>query len=320
VSLAVCLLFYGSVLCVVAPRLLPYLVRGDGAPRLAVAVWFVVLAGVLASWAGAAASLVVHVVRTWNRPDPLAVQACLAEVRSAAGGHSGVAMQVGLAVTAMVLSGFIITLGARAGRSLVRARAATRRHARSARIVGRRVDGVDGLVVDAVQKIAYCLGGRCGTVVITSAAVAALHRPQLEAVLTHERAHLAGRHHLLLAVTRALAASLPQVRLFTAAEAEVARLVEMCADDVAARRHSAGTVISAILALAGVDPIPAVALGASSVGVYARVARLADPGTAALRRRAGLLMAAVTGIIVLAPLLLVWAATSGLPACGPFTA
>lgn len=319
-SLAVCLLFYGAVLSVVAPRLLPYLAGSGSAPRLAVAAWLLVLGGVLASWAAAAAALIVHLVRTWNRPDPFALQACLAEVRSAAAGHSGLAMQVGLAVTAIVLSGFIIALGARAGRSLARARAATRRHARSARIIGRRVDGVDGLVVDAVQKIAYCLGGRPGTVVITSAAVAALERPQLDAVLTHERAHLAGRHHVLLAVTRALATSVPQMRLFTAAEAEVARLLEMCADDVAARRHSAGTVVSAILALAGVDPIPAVALGASSVGVCARVARLADPDTAARRLRAGLLMAAVTGIIVVAPLLFVWAATSGLPACGPFIA
>ncbi|MDZ4266075.1 MAG: M56 family metallopeptidase, partial [Mycobacterium sp.] len=89
---------------------------------------------------------------------------------------------------------------------------------------------MDGLVIDAPQKAAYCLGGRTGTIVITSAALAALERPHLDAVLAHERAHLAGRHHLLLSVTRALTAGLPRMRLFTVAHTEVARLLEMCAD------------------------------------------------------------------------------------------
>jgi Zn-dependent protease with chaperone function len=76
------------------------------------------------------------------------------------------------------------------------------------------------------QKMAYCLGGLPGTVVVTSAAVAALDRHHPDAVLAHERAHLAGRHHLLLGITRALAASLPRLRLFTVAHKEVARLLE----------------------------------------------------------------------------------------------
>jgi Zn-dependent protease with chaperone function len=320
VSVAVCLLLYGAVVCVAAPRLLPYLTRGGSTPGAAVAVWLIVVASVLASWAAAAAALAVHVVRTWNRPDPFALAACLAQVRSAATGHSGLAMQAGLVVPTLVLSAFVVVLAARVGRSLVTARARSRRHAESARIVGRRVAGVDGLVVDAPQKMAYCLGGRQGTVVITSAAVAALQRPHLDAVLAHERAHLAGRHHLLLTVTRALAVSLPRVRLFTVAEAEIARLLEMCADDTAARRHGTAALLSAILTLAGANPIPSTALGATSVGVCARVTRLTDPDTAARRLYARVLLAAFTGVIVAAPLLSVWAAASGFAACGPFTA
>jgi len=320
VSVAVCLLLYGAVVCVLAPRLLPYLTRGGSAPRAAVAVWLIVVASVLASWAAAAATLSVHVARTWNRPDPLALAACLAQVRSAAAGHSGLALQVGLVVPAVVLSAFVVVLAARVGRSLLTAREGSRRHAESARIIGRRVAGVDGLVVDAPQKMAYCLAGRPGTVVITSAAVAALQRPHLDAVLAHERAHLAGRHHLLLAMTRALAASLPRIRLFTVAQAEVARLLEMCADDTAARRHSTTALLGAILSLTSSDPIPVTALGASSVGVCARVTRLTDPDTAARRLRARLLLAAFIGVIVAAPVLTVWAAASGFPACGPFIA
>ena len=319
-SVAVGLLLYGAVVCAAAPRLLPYMTRGGSAPGAAVAVWLIVVASVLASWAAATAVLAVYVARTWNRPDPMALAACLAQVRSAAAGHNGLAMQAGLVVPTLVLSGFVVALAARVGRSLVTARAGSRRHAESARIIGRRVAGVDGLVVDAPQKMAYCLGGRPGTVVITSAAVAALERPHLDAVLAHERAHLAGRHHLLLTVTRALAASLPRVRLFTVAQAEVARLLEMCADDTAARRYGSAALLSAILTLAGANPIPSTALGATSVGVYARVTRLTSPDTAVRRAGARVLLAAFTGVILAAPLLTVWASASGFTACGPFIA
>ncbi|MGA7131348.1 MAG: M56 family metallopeptidase, partial [Mycobacterium sp.] len=207
---------------------------------------------------------------------------------------------------------------------LLRARASSRRHARSAHIVGRRVAGVDGLVLEAPQKMAYCLGGRPGTIVITSAAIATLEPPHLDAVLAHERAHLAGRHHLLLAATRALAASLPRIRLFTLAETEVAWLLEMCADDTAARRHGPAALLAALLALAGADPIPSAALGANTVGVCARVMRLTEPDTAAARVRARVLLTAVTAVIVFGPFA-VWAGVHnltphGVTHCGPFTA
>jgi Zn-dependent protease with chaperone function len=320
VSVAICLLLYGAVVCVVAPRLLPYLTRSGSVPVAAVAVWLIVVVSVLASWIAAAAALAVHAARTWNQPDPMAVAACLAEVRSAAGGHSGPTIQIGLVVATLVVSAFVVVLASRAGRFLVGARARNRRHAQSARIIGRRVAGVGGLVVDAPQKMAYCLGGRPGTIVITSAAVAALERPHLDAVLAHERAHLAGRHHLLHAVMRALAASVPQIRLFTVAQAEVGRLLEMCADDSAARRHGTASLLAAILTLASPHPIPSAALGATSVGVCARVARLTDPDTAVRRLCASVLLAASAGVFVAAPLLAAFAAASGFTACGPFIA
>jgi Zn-dependent protease with chaperone function len=320
VSVAVCLLLYGAVVCVVAPRLLPYLTRGGSAPVAAVAVWLIVVASVLVSWVAAAAALVVYAARTWHRPDPLALAACLAEVRSAVAGNSGLAMQIGLVAATAVLSAFVVVLASRVGRFLTTARVSSRRHAESARIIGRRVAGIDGLVIDAPQKVAYCVGGRPGTVVITSAAVAALERPHLDAVLAHERAHLAGRHHLLLTATRALATSVPQLRLFTVAHAEVARLLEMCADDCAARRHGPTALLAAIVSLTSPNPIPTTALGATSIGVTARATRLTEPDTAARRLGAHLLLAIFASAVVAAPVLLVWASASGVPACGPFIA
>lgn len=323
-SVAVCLLLYAAVVCMVGPRLLPPLTRRGSAPRAAVAVWLIMLTSVLASWAAAAVALVVYVARTWTQPDPLAVRACFAAWRSAAAGQHGVGTQIGLWALTLVVGAFTVTLAARVGQSMLRARACSRRHARSAHIIGRRVAGVDGLVLDAPQKMAYCLGGRPATIVITSAAIATLEPPHLDAVLAHERAHLAGRHHLLLAATRALAASLPRIRLFTVAETEIAGLLEMCADDTAARRHGTAALLAAILALAGADPIPSAALGVNTVGVCARVIRLTDPDTAAARIRARLLLAAVTAVIVFGPVV-VWAgvhslAPHGLTQCGHFTA
>lgn len=318
-SVALCLLLYAAVVGVAAPRVLPRLTRRDAAPQAAVTAWLVVLASVLGSWIAAAAALAVHVANSWNRPDPLALNACFAALRSAAAGHSGLAAQVVLITSTLLVSGFVVMLAVRIARRLLRARACRHRHARSARIVGRRVAGVDGVVVDAPQKMAYCLGGRRGTIVITSAAVETLDRPHLQAVLAHERAHLAGRHHLLLAATQALAASMPRVRLFTVAHADVARLLEMCADDAAARRHGSAALLSAILALVDADPIPSVALGASTVGVFARVTRLVNPDTAARRVRARLVLASVTGVVMIGPLI-AWAAMYALTACGVFTA
>jgi Zn-dependent protease with chaperone function len=323
-SIAVCLLLYAAVVCVVAPRLLPPLTRRGSAPRAAVVVWLIMLISVLASWAGAAAALVVYVARTWTKPDPLAMRACFAAWRSAATGQHGVWTQIGLWALTLVVGAFTVTLATRVGRSMLRARASSRRHARSAHIIGRRVAGVDGLVLDAPQKAAYCLAGRPGTIVITSAAIATLEPPHLDAVLAHERAHLAGRHHLLLAATRALAASLPRIRLFTMAETQIAELLEMCADDTAARRHGPAALLAAILALAGADPIPSAALGANTVGVCARVRRLTDPDTPAARIRARLLLTAATAVIVFGPVV-VWAGAHNLAPhtlshCGHFTA
>jgi Zn-dependent protease with chaperone function len=111
--------------------------------------------------------------------------------------------------------------------------------------------------------------------VITRAALTTLNDAQLGAVLAHERAHLHGRHHLLLALTGALAKILPGSRLFTDGAAEIARLVEMCADDFAARRHGGDTVVDALVALTIGTPkgaaAPAAALGAAGIGVADRV-------------------------------------------------
>ncbi|CRK55249.1 Peptidase M48, Ste24p precursor [Alloactinosynnema sp. L-07] len=311
-SVAACLLLYSFAVAVVAPRLLPRWTRTGAAPRLGVTAWLVAIGSVPASWFAATAFLVVELVRDWNRPGGI-VGTCFAALQVVAVGGAGVVLQFGLfTLTALVLGGAAV-LAVRLGRSLVRARSRTHDHARMARVVGRRIPGSDAVVLDAPERLAYCVAGRPDTIVVTSGALDALDDHHLDAVLAHERAHLAGRHHLLLAATRGLAAVLPRVGLFATGATEIARLVEMCADDEAARDHGSRTVLGALLALSGAASLPTGALGATGVGVLARAERLAEP--AGLRRRmyTRLSLATVVTLLAVGPVL----AAVGVSLCDP---
>jgi Zn-dependent protease with chaperone function len=137
----------------------------------------------------------------------------------------------------------------------------------------------------------------------TSGALAVLDSGQLTAVLRHERAHLAGRHHLLLAITRSLAAILPGVPLFERAGTEVTRLAEMRADDVAARHGERRTLLSALLTM-GAGPAagsaPAAWLAATGGVIAARMHRLANPPARARSLAQGLALVILTAAIVAA--------------------
>lgn len=319
-SVASCLLLYSFAVAVLAPRLLVRLTRAGVAPRLGVGVWLATIGSMVASWAVAAGFLAGELVSDWNQPGRSLVSACFAELRAVAAGRYGLAVQIGLfALTAFAATALTV-LAWRLGRALLRARTSTHEHARMARLAGRHVEGVEAIVLDAPQRAAYCVAGRPHTVVVTSAALAALDERHLDAVLSHERAHLAGRHHLLLAFTRGLAAILPRIELFTTGAAEVARLLEMCADDAAARTHGSRTVLRALLALSGAAPIPAGALGATGVGVLARAERLAAPAEPARRLRVRLLLSTAAAMVVAGPLLTGLLAATGLAMCGPMSA
>jgi hypothetical protein len=88
-----------------------------------------------------------------------------------------------------------------------------------------------------------------------------------------KRAHLAGRHHLLLTIGSTLGRAVPWLLLFTRIGPEVAGLLEMRADDIAARRHGRRTVAAAIAAMTR-QPAPAGALGAAGPSALTRGLRL----------------------------------------------
>lgn len=160
----------------------------------------------------------------------------------------------------------------------------------------------DAHVLDVEQPLAYAVPGDGGRVVVTSGAVALLARDEMAAVLAHEHAHLRGRHHLVLLPVRAARDLMPRSRVVRRAHREVAGLLELAADDRAARATGAAPVARAVAALAGGAAGPAVAirvrrLSGNAIGLSAAT-RLAVVGLAAVL--VGLPAAVVVGPVALA--------------------
>jgi len=294
------LLVFGYTLAVAwpVPVLLSRLTRHGISARLGLAAWLTAMASVLASAGAAVALLAGAAIAGLPR---LAEAVC----RSVAGRactpvvYRSAAFEVPLGAAAIVATLAAAVLAWRYGRALQRAGRRTRDHAEAARITGRRLPEAGDsegatVVLDAAQPAAYCVPGRPAAIVLTSGALAVLDRDQLGAVLAHERAHLAGRHHLLISLSRGLAASFPGVPVFTRGPAEVARLAELCADDAAARRTGRPALVAALLAMGTGAAVPAPALAVTSGAVTARVDRLLDPPRPGRHARYGIALAAVT--------------------------
>jgi Zn-dependent protease with chaperone function len=315
-SVAICLLLYSFAVATLSPWVLLRLTRAGTVPRLGVVAWLAAMVSVVASWLTATALLVVSLTRNWDQPGRLA-SACFATLRRVVEGSSGALLQAGLFILAAAAASALSTLGWRSGRSLWRTRTLSRGHAERARVIGRRIDGVDAIVVDAPERAAYCVAGRPDTIVVTRAALDALTDRHLQAVLAHERAHLAGRHHHVLAFARALAVAIPRVALFSTGAREIARLLEMAADDTAARSHGSQTLLDALLALSLGVLAPHGAIAAAGTDVLARAERLAEPFSVRNKWSTRLLLTATTLLIAGGPLIPVALAAVGAMWCYP---
>jgi Zn-dependent protease with chaperone function len=284
------------------------------------AAWIAAMASVLGSWVVAVGLLGDELVEAWGHLDG-AFGGCVAVLAALAGGGGGAIVQAGMVVAVALTSLGVALVVARVVLALRRARADTRRHADAAVLAARGTPRGPGgaLVVDAQHRSVYCLPGWTSTIVITRAALDVLDEPQLAAVLAHERAHLTGRHHQLLAFTAAMARILPASRLFTGGAAEVTRLAELSADDAAARRHGRDTVVDALLALCAPNPsapspLPVPGLGVTGVGVADRVERLLFPPDPAHARLA---QAATAAALLLGPLTMGALVLTQSPLCAP---
>ena len=194
-------------------------------------------------------------------------------------------------------------------------------HAQTARLAGQVEPALGAVVVEHPQPAAYCVAGRCPTVIVTTSAVASLDSGQLEAVLAHERAHLAGQHHRLKAAARIARQVIPFLPLLRDAETQVARLAELHADDAAARTTDPGALATALVVLAtpaqatAAQATPTPVLAAAATDAVQRIHRLLGPREplGLLRRH---LLRATAAALALTPLLLALAPAAAALALG----
>ncbi|MGW4474444.1 M56 family metallopeptidase [Nonomuraea sp. NPDC004354] len=301
---AVILACYAVAVAVLLPARLSRARWAERAPRLAIAMWLAACASVAGS---APLALLAATVPADTIGHGLADLFELCTMILAEG--PGAAAWAGLGAGALVAG----RLGACLGGVLAKARSERRRHAESLALLGRPDRELGAVVVDYAEPLVYCLPGRAATTVITTAALRSLNGEQVAAVLAHERAHVRGRHHLVLAAGEAFARAFPFVPLFSAARAEVARLVELRADDVAASRHPRVQVAAALVGLA-TGRVPAFVMGAGGESALARVRRMLRPAAPLGRRQR------VAGLAAVASLLAGPAAVAAVPGLAAFVA
>jgi hypothetical protein len=269
-SIDACLALYGLLTALALPFVLERQPM-ERRPRLGVAAWLIATVSVIASWLGGGWILAHH-------PDPLSR-----------------ALGVGL----------VGVVGTRLCWALTRTWMVTRQrramHVDAAALLGRHDRTLGAVVLDSPEPAAYCLprpGG--GLVVVTTGAASMLSPAQLLAVLEHERAHLAGRHHALLGLGQALSQVVPGLPLFRRLGDQIHRLLEMQADDAAARVYGPRTVASAIATM-GAAITPLGAMGVSGSTATARVLRLLGDDRGRGARHFATLLAAT--VLALAPYL-----------------
>ena len=267
----VALLIYALVVSLAGIRLLPQADWPQRSPRLGILAWQGLTASVVVAvlLAGLALALPTMPI-TGDLADLL--HACAIALREHYATPGGAVVASAGALLAAAVTG-------RATYAFAHYWSTARRHRTTQRrgldMVAHRHMG-SGVLVDHPTPAAYCIPGRRREVVFTSAAMAALDGRQMDAVLAHEQAHLRSRHDLVLAAAGALQAAFPFIPVFGVALAELARLIEMHADDKALGGRDRRVLATALVRLAD-SASPIGSLGAGGESALARVRRLVQP-------------------------------------------
>ncbi|MEU5155157.1 M48 family metalloprotease [Glycomyces sp. NPDC021274] len=231
IALALTLVAYALTTLAAAPLLVG---RGRWRvhrPGLALAVWFAMFFSGLTAAVGSLAA---------------AVAAALDQVLAA---HRDSDSLMGLlAVIALCWLGFgplgavLFVVTERTRPILLRERATREELTELVRRLRYRTERFGDLTVGFLRyerAFACTLQGPDLDVLVSSRAASALTRAELAAVVEHERAHVDLRHGLVLRLAEVNAACLPRVRAAAEMMRSSALLVELVADDVAARRCGA---------------------------------------------------------------------------------
>jgi hypothetical protein len=288
------LLAYAGLLGVLGPRLMDRARWTVASPRLAITTWFALAVSFFLALVLAGAATVM--------PTELfaagALQECIAEVREHHGELGGSIIAVLAATLTWAVPLWLLIAAVRVAKATARERSRLRRALTTApchRDLG-------AVIVESARPAAYCIPGNGGLVAITSGALTLLDRPQIRAVLAHERAHLAGRHHLLVALAQTGFRAFGLIPLFAHLPERIGHLVELAADDAALRSASRSTLARSLLNVAAAQ-VPAEALAVSGGDTVARVERLLNapnvPGRAGIGTILGGNAAAVAAPVLL---------------------
>lgn len=169
----------------------------------------------------------------------------------------------------------------RIGWVTVRQVSSRRRHRRQSaglRMLAAGAIPAEPLWINDDRPMALTVSGRPGLIVMTEGLRRELGADALAAALEHERAHLRGRHHGLLAIVDLVSDAFPVGPLLRAAPAATRELVEFAADAAAARQCGAAAVGEALRALTG-RPAPVIGLGMAGQLTAERLDRLACPAS-----------------------------------------
>lgn len=291
--IAITLFAYAALMATAGAWLLRKSAWPAQAPRLAIAAWLALATSVLLSVACGAFTLSVrlHLVST-----DLATlfHLCVTHLRAAYATPGGavtttLAVLLLTIVSARCLWGVATTLWHTARQR--------KRQLLILGLVASRDSELDVLVLDHSSPAAFCLPGPGRHIVVTSTALTLLSRDELAAVIAHERAHLRGRHHLIVALSQGLLRAFPGIPVFTWGHQQVRRLVELAADDRACKHHRKSSIAGAILLLAE-GTVPAAALALGSEATKLRLERLTDTPTPLGRRAYGTLYALLGAVLV----------------------
>lgn len=274
-------------------------------PRLGLAVWFAAVLSFMLSNAFAAALMALDSATIRGAATDL-VGGCLEAWHQ----HKADTPLIAVAGSIFLLVS-VLWLLVQALLVIVHTSTARRRHRTMLDLIGTADHRIGATVLEHGSINAYCLPGRGGRVVVTSGALDVMSADELSAVLAHERAHLAGRHYLMMGTVQWLLATLPFLPLARKAEAAVSFLIERAADEVASQRHGRAAVASALL-IVNRTSVPRAALGVSGGSARRRVTLLARPTTTRNRLRDVLTADALALLLVALPLALAVGPTVGL--------
>ncbi len=263
----------------------------DRAPRAAISLWQAI--GTSALLAGIGSGLCVAVAR-YHRGFLGGMGELIDGVRQ---GHplTGLGLLDALGLT--LAADLAVVLACMLSSVIVRTVMSRARHRRLVDLLAQQTPG-GVAILDHPAAVAYCVPGIRPRIVISAGTIDLLDEPELDAVLAHERGHAAAWHGLvmlpLVCVSRALG-FIPYARL---APSSVAALLEMAADDYAARREDMGALVSALVSMATAGAPPSCSFGMNGGLISRRVERLlrGHRGSAAILVAASL---AVVGLLVL---------------------